>query len=126
MWWLLLVPALLAALYFLGILGVQLAWLSAGWNWGLPRWWRGRYTYLSGRLIRCFRAGRGDVLAIRLEGEGGTASLELRDRHGAVCYAWYGVRWLDTRVPVGDLGRFVVQIRAEAFRGVFSLTMEPV
>ena len=71
MWWLLLVPALLAALYFLGILGVQLAWLSAGWNWGLPRWWRGRYTYLSGRLIRCFRAGRGDVLATRLGGRGG-------------------------------------------------------
>ena len=41
MWWLLPVAALLAALYVLGILSVQLAVVSVGWNWGLPRWWRG-------------------------------------------------------------------------------------
>ena len=124
MWWLLPVAALLAALYVLGILSVQLAVVSIGWNWGLPRWWRGRYTILSGRLIRCFAASGNRFLTVRLEGEAGTVSLEIRDGTGSLQSAWYGVRSLDTRVPLRGVRRCTVHLRATDFRGSFFLALE--
>ena len=125
-WWLLLlvVPALLLALYRTGLLSVQIAAVSAGWSWGLPRWWRGRYALFSGRLIRWFRPGESSVLRISVAGEAGSLSLEVADRSGAVQYAWYGADALETRVDVRDMGPFSVRIRGEQFRGGFALSLE--
>ena len=124
MWWLLPVAALLAALYVLGILSVQLAVVSIGWNWGLPRWWRGRHTILSGRLIRCFAASGNRLLTVQLEGEAGSVSLEIRGGTGSLQSAWYGVRSLDTRVPLRGVRRCTVHLRAADFRGSFFLALE--
>ena len=126
-WWLLLlvVPALLLALYRMGLLSVQIAALSAGWSWGLPRWWRGQYIHLSVRLIRWFRPGEFSVLRISIAGEAGSLSLEVADRSGAVQYAWYGADALETRVDVRGMGPFSVRIRGEQFRGSFALSLEP-
>ena len=125
-WWLLLlvVPALLLALYRMGLLSVQIAALSAGWSWGLPRWWRGQYIHLSGRLIRWFRPGGFSVLRISIAGETGEISLEVTDRSGAVQYAWYGVTALETRVDVRGMERFSVRLRGERFQGSFALSLE--
>ena len=126
-WWLLLlvVPALLLVLYQTGLLSVQVAALSVGWNWGLPRWWRGQYLHLSGRLVRRFRPGASSVFRISVAGEAGSLSLEVADRSGAVQYAWYGAAALETRVDVRDIGPFSVRIRGEQFRGSFALSLEP-
>ena len=126
-WWLLLlvVPALLLVLYQTGLLSVQVAALSVGWNWGMPRWWRGQYLHLSGRLVRRFRPGASSVLRISVAGEAGSLSLEIADRTGAVRYAWYGAAALDTWAEIGNLDRFSVCIRGEGFRGSFALWLEP-
>ena len=125
-WWLLLllVPALLLALYRTGLLSVQIAALSAGWNWGLLRWWRGQYAYLTGRLIRWFHPGKCTALRVFVAGETGSVSLEITDRSGAVRYAWYGVAVLDTRVEIEEMGRFFVRLQGEGFRGDFMLSLE--
>ena len=125
LWWLLLIPILLLALYGAGILSFQAAILSAGWNWGLPRWWRGQYAHLTGRLIRWFRPGESSALRISVAGEAGSLSLEILDRSGAARYAWYGVTALETRVDVREMGRFSVRLRGERFRGGFALSLEP-
>ena len=125
-WWplLLAIPALLLALYRTGLLSVQIAALSAGWNWGLLRWWRGQYAYLTGRLIRWFRSGKFSALRISIAGEAGSLSLEVADRSGAVQYAWYGVSALEIRADIQGMGRFSVRIRGEKFRGSFAFSLE--
>ena len=124
LWWLLLIPILLLALYGAGILSFQAAILSAGWNWGLPRWWRGQYAHLTGRLIRWFRPGKSSALRISIAGEAGSLSLEILDRSGTARYAWYGVAALETQVDVREMGRFSVRLRGEKFRGCFVLSLE--
>ena len=66
LWWLLLIPVLILALYRAGVLSLQIATLSVGWNWGLPRWWRGQYAHLSGRLVRWFRPAGSPALRISI------------------------------------------------------------
>ena len=125
-WWLLLllVPALLLALYRTGLLSVQIAAVSAGWNWGLTRWWRGSYALLSGRLIRWFYSGKSSALRISIAGEAGSVCLEVADRSGAVRYAWYGVTALETRADVRGMERFSVRLRGEKFQGSFAFALE--
>ena len=79
---------------------------------------------LSGRLIRCFAASGNRFLTVRLEGEAGTVSLEIRDGTGSLQSAWYGVRSLDTRVPLRGGRRCTVHLRAADFRGSFFLALE--
>ena len=124
LWWLLLIPILLLALYGAGILSFQAAILSAGWNWGLPRWWRGQYAHLTGRLIRWFRSGKFSAPRISIAGEAGSLALEVADRSGAVQYAWYGVSALETRADIQGMGRFSIRIRGEKFRGSFAFSLE--
>ena len=125
LWWLLLIPVLILALYRAGVLSLQIATLSVGWNWDLPRWWRGQYAHLSGRLVRWFRPAGSPALRISIAGQAGSLSLEVLDRSGAVQYAWYGITALDTWADIRDMGPFSVRIRAEGFRGAFSLALEP-
>ena len=124
LWWVLLISALALALYKGGLLSVQIAAVSVGWSWGLFHWWRGRYTVLSGRLIRWFHPGKCTALRVFVAGEAGSVSLEITDRSGAVRYAWYGVAVLDTRVEIEGLGRFFVRLQGEGFRGDFMLSLE--
>ena len=84
----------------------------------------GRYTILSGRLIRCFAASGSRFLTVQREGEAGTVSLEIRDGTGSLQSAWYGVRSLDTRVPLRGVRRCTVHLRAADFRGSFFLALE--
>ena len=77
LWWLLLIPVLILALYRAGVLSLQIATLSVGWNWGLPRWWRGQYAHLSGRLVRWFRPAGSPALRISIAGQAGSLSLEV-------------------------------------------------
>lgn len=124
LWWVLLIPALALALYKGGLLSVQIAAVSVGWSWGLFHWWRGRYTVLSGRLIRWFHPGKCTALRVFVAGETGSVSLEITDRSGAVRYAWYGVKALEAQADIRGMGPFSVRLRGERFRGSFALSLE--
>lgn len=124
LWLLILIPAVLAALYWLGVVSIKLALVSAGWDWGFGRWWQGRYAYFSGRLLRRFSV-KGSAMELHVQSEKGVFSLEVRDGGGAALYAWYGIRCLDTRVDIRGYGRCVVQFRGENYRGEFAIWVEP-
>ena len=123
MWWLLFFIPLMLILYYLGIATSNIG-ASIGITWGLPSWWRGKYSYLSGIISRNFRTHGYPTMHIEIETISGDISLEIRDYSGNTLYAWGCISDLEVNIDIEENEKISAQISASNFKGQFFLSLE--
>lgn len=112
------VLALIAASRILGI-GTMRSATRIGYI-GNEGWrnWSGSYTLLDGNMTHTIRP-EGDTLAVAVETESGTISIEIKDADGNIIFDQDNI--ITETFHVGVSGKVVVRIDADNHRGSFSM-----
>lgn len=123
MWWLLFFIPLMLILYYFGIATSNIG-ASIGIAWGMPSWWRGKYSYLSGIISRNFRTCGYTTMYIKIGTISGDISLEIHDCNGNILYVWGYISDLEVNIDIGKNEKISALIRASNFKGQFFLSLE--
>ena len=123
MWWLLFFIPLMLILYYFGIATSNIG-ASIGITWGMPSWWRGKYSCLSGMTSRNFRARGYTTMYIEIGKISGDIGLEIHDCSGNILYAWGCISDLEVNIDIGENEKISALISPSNFKGQFFLSLE--
>lgn len=123
MWWLLLFIPFILILHHFGIVN-GFAGMCTGGNWGTLSWWRGKYSYLSGKLCRNFITRKYSTLHIEVETISGKIDIEIQNKNKNVLYAWLCISDLNVDINIAEVEKCIVLISSSKFSGQFFLKCE--
>lgn len=123
MWWLLLFIPFMLILHYFGIVTSSVG-MCAGRNWGALSWWRGKYSYLSGKLCRNFITRKYSTLHIEVETISGRIDIEVQDQNKNVLYVWPCISDLNVDLDIAETEKCIVLIVSSKYKEQFFLKCE--